>query len=580
MSPGFRSLLAIGFAVVSLRTEAAPSARPGEIVAEPATPSALALRWPVLGDDNGNAAVNVSYRQAGGAAWRDGYPLLRVDPERAAADNRVAGGRLFAGSIVELAPDTAYEVRLILDDPDGGGVTRTLAMRTAAVPARPAGLRVRHVAPRTPGQAAGGRGTAEDPFRGLVAAAAQAEPGDLFMLASGRYDGAVTMTVSGTKDRPIVFQGPADGSAVLDGQGGASVIDASRRAYLWFDRLTLRNAGILMRADRANHLVVRRSRFEVTHNGFAAYGAIYAESRGIHISDNVFTGPASWPRQQGLEDINGVIVTGSGHVVSHNRFENLADGVHNGDEGRLSASDIHNNEIDGCTDDGIEADYADTNVRVFRNRVTNCFSAISFQPVRGGPVYAYRNQFFNLEHTPFKLHNHTAGIFLFHNTSVKLGVPFLIQPGSETVTDVTSRNNLFVGTAGPALWSTGRMIRCDFDNDAYVWRGGAFANWNRVAYNGPMDARASGQIYSRHGVYTPLPTRVFASPFVMPAALDRRASPSENAPLLAPGSSVADKGVRLFNFNDAYDGAAPDLGCCERGATPPRFGPRPDVLTE
>jgi len=82
-----------------------------------------------------------------------------------------------------------------------------------------------------------------------------------------------------------------------------------------------------------------------------------------------------------------------------------------------SASDIHNNDVDASTDDGIEGDYADTNVGIFRNRITNAFSGISAQPSHGGPLYVFRNVINNMLYSPFKLHNDTSGVLIFHNTS-------------------------------------------------------------------------------------------------------------------------------------------------------------------
>jgi hypothetical protein len=36
------------------------------------------------------------------------------------------------------------------------------------------------------------------------------------------------------------------------------------------------------------------------------------------------------------------------------------------------------------------------------------------------------------------------------------------------------------------------------------------------------------------------------------------------------------RGVPLSGFNDGFLGLAPDLGCCEQGASPARYGPRPN----
>ncbi len=138
------------------------------------------------GDANANASVAVEYRAAGEPGWRAGLPLFRPHPDRQSPELRVKDGWLFAGSVVDLSPDTEYEVRLALRDPDGGAAVRQLRLRTAAEPREPAGMRVRHVVPGD----GGGSGDPADPFRGLAAAEASAAPGDLFLLRAGVYAAA------------------------------------------------------------------------------------------------------------------------------------------------------------------------------------------------------------------------------------------------------------------------------------------------------------------------------------------------------------------------------------------------------
>ena len=308
--------------------------------------------------------------------------------------------------------------------------------------------------------------------------------------------------------------------------------------------------------------------------GFEAINGPYDVSRGFFVTDNVFEGPAAWPRSGRLQNMNAISLTGAGHVVAWNHIRGVADGIHGTSNGRLSASDIHDNDIEQCTDDGIETDYADTNVRVFRNRITNCFSGVSAQPVHGGPVYVFRNAILNTEYSPVKLHNDTAGVLIFHNTSVRSGRPFIIDPGGETVNDVVTRNNLFVGTSGPALSSTGRMIRCDFDADAFAWETGPFAQWNGRMYQHP-----------RHGARLrpalPRPRRPAARrrPPLRhrppPPSDFRTALPRETNDLrLAPGSPAAGRGMALPNFSQGIVGSTTDLGCCPVGQPLPRYGPR------
>src|SRR5688500_7851458 len=108
------------------------ASRAGDVSPEPATLHCLAVRWPVVGDADEDAAVAVRFRAKGESDWHDAYPLFRTRPDPHAANAtpaaRVAGGWMFAGSIVGLTPLTEYEVKLALKDPDGGDAERTLSM--------------------------------------------------------------------------------------------------------------------------------------------------------------------------------------------------------------------------------------------------------------------------------------------------------------------------------------------------------------------------------------------------------------------------------------------------------------------
>jgi len=266
-------------------------------------------------------------------------------------------------------------------------------------------------------------------------AQATAAPGDLFLLHAGVYaEGTWPIDHHGTAGRPIIYRGAGDGDAILDGGGRERLVSANHVRHVWLERLTLRHAEYLFVGHQGSHFVIRHCRLEVTGTGITAINGGYEESRGFVITDNVIQGPTSWPRSRGIEGVNGVLISGAGHVVAYNRMSNLGDGVHGTGHGRLAASDINNNDIDASTDDGIEGDYGDTNVRIYRNRITNAFSGISAQPSLGGPMYVFRNAIYNVLYSPFKLHNDTSGMLIFHNTSVRSGVPWLIDPAGEIST--------------------------------------------------------------------------------------------------------------------------------------------------
>ena len=118
---------------------------------EPATLINLGFEWFIQGDNNRTAAVEVSYRKAGTTAWKPALPLLRLQGERIYAESRVdvIAPNMFAGSILDLEPDTAYEARFVMSNPDGvrGPSERVVTVRTRAPSRRHAGGRVFHVYP-------------------------------------------------------------------------------------------------------------------------------------------------------------------------------------------------------------------------------------------------------------------------------------------------------------------------------------------------------------------------------------------------------------------------------------------------
>src|SRR5690348_13720087 len=124
----------------------------GRFIVEPPTLICLGFEWEIAGDDNRNAAVEVAYRRAVAGEWKTALPLLRMGGERvfrAAEHLDYTVPDLFAGSILDLEPDTEYEVRLTMKDPDGvaGQAVQTAKVRTRGEPKAATGGRTLHVYP-------------------------------------------------------------------------------------------------------------------------------------------------------------------------------------------------------------------------------------------------------------------------------------------------------------------------------------------------------------------------------------------------------------------------------------------------
>jgi len=117
---------------------------PGEFIIDPPTLINLGFEWLIDGNANRNAMVDVSYRKTGPSAslragdgpWQTG---LRLQGERVTQPNVFAlvSPNMFAGSVLDLEPNTAYEARFVLSDPDGVSGPAANAAKTVTVRTRP-----------------------------------------------------------------------------------------------------------------------------------------------------------------------------------------------------------------------------------------------------------------------------------------------------------------------------------------------------------------------------------------------------------------------------------------------------------
>ena len=142
---------------------------PGELFTEPPTLINLGFEWLIQGDENRNARVEVWYRKTGEASWQDALPMLRLNGERIYSESRldIITPNMFAGSVLNLDPDTRYEVKFSISDPDGvvGNSERLATVSTRAEPEPYTGGREFHVYPH------GHEGEKQEPaFEGLMCA--------------------------------------------------------------------------------------------------------------------------------------------------------------------------------------------------------------------------------------------------------------------------------------------------------------------------------------------------------------------------------------------------------------------------
>ncbi len=526
------------------------SVSPGALSAPYPTISNLAVEWLITGDDNFNAACAVQFRKQGSAAWCGGMPLKRV----AAGQSReteplYSWPNKFSGSLLNLQPHTAYEIRLSLADPDGGGKDTTITAATRPVPRTTSACEIINV--------------------------------------PDGNNGSLTVTADGTSGRPKVYRS-------LSHKAIYSTISINNRKWVYLEGLTV-NGSITMR--EAQNCAIKRCSVTVsfTDNGRGAIDGQLGITNCC-IADNYVKGPVQWIASEmgasGESMTEGIQITGCGNVIRNNYVTGFHDCLsHMEDDEVSSAGQICNdwccNDVFSGLDDGIEADFAFNNCRVMENRFTDCFNAMSSQPSLGGPTYFIRNVVFNAAMGSFKLNRFSVGDVILHNTIVKAG-DGLCTFDSDPFDWAIWKNNLALGGTNGG-W-TGSQVsggygpgsgyacnisacgsHCVFDYDAVGTYKTAFA------------ARINGRDFftvEPHGRKidsSAFPSFRFPSPPAPGPAYyyqpqDLRPSPS--------CTSIVDKALAIPNINDDFSGAGPDIGAYEAGRDLPAYGPRPQGVDE
>ncbi len=357
---------------------------PGELVINNPTLINLGFEWHIQGDENRNSEVAVSYRRAGDNDWLPGMPLLRLNGEQVYQENiwDLVSPPMFAGSILDLEPGTAYEARFELSDPDGvagptSAATQIVTVSTRPEPVPAEGGAVYHVYPSTY------EGPREEPsFSGIMCAynyrcgagdsspggRPRVKPGDVILVHAGTYayfyefyanntrynatttfEGTYYLTADGTAERPIVIKAAGDGEVIIDGRGNFNLFNVKAADYNYFEGITFRNTDIAIWAGTqfiagSKGLTVKNSRFEDVGLGIFTN---WSGSSDFTILDNVFLGRldpnhvmgwngAFWQQFGGVDgqtfppvmtSYTAVRIYGPGHVVAYNHIQDFHDGI-------------------------------------------------------------------------------------------------------------------------------------------------------------------------------------------------------------------------------------------------------------
>lgn len=502
----------------------------------------IGIEWKIKGDDNLNGVVQVIYRQRGSTGWKEAMPLRRVpageNPTALRLPRKISGYTGFswenkhAGSIFDVKPGTTYEIKLSLQDPDGGSTEKLLLVRT-----RPDPRYLRHA--------------------------------KIINIKPGNYD--TLHTTSGTEKEPVVYR-CATGKAIF------KHVDVRNKKWVSIENIRVVNlatGGIGMCFNGAENCAARFCNINAVY-GIVAY---LPGATNCYFADNTIEGTCIWRNEsmgaQGDNIGEGIEITGSGNVICYNRVKGFRDCISFMEDEHLveqSCNDIYNNDISIALDDAIEADFSFSNCRIFRNRITNCYVGLSSQPGLGGPTYFIQNVMYNVVHAAFKLKRFSRGDVVLHNTVIKIGVGL---GGNDTMDHAYFRNNLAIGGPNGGINWGGYGAGEPFAANIIAPGDHSSFDYDAVGvYDTEYKALIGNKPFYKaepHGVgHIDLEKTFFAIPFPYPPI------PAYAVPDLSikPGSAVVDKGIFLPNVNDHFKGKAPDCGAYEAGQTLPHYGPR------
>jgi MYXO-CTERM domain-containing protein len=432
-------------------------------------------------------------------------------------------------------------------------------VQTLLVPQLPTGGRTLHVVPGS----GGGDGSDSNPFQGIAAADAVAQPGDIFLVRAGDYGGAqVQFDTAGTAGNYVVWKA-ADGAT-------PTINDLRIRGdYIWIEGFDI------SAPDNA------------VRNEGNSFGAVVKGNRitGCHYCIHLNSGAESWWIAENVIVGDQVPSSGSfsgegielqhtaGHTIAYNSISRTADAISYPDHN----VDIFGNDIFENSDDGIEADSGYANIRIWGNRIHHAHNnGLTFQPMNGAPWYVMFNQVIGSGESVLKVRTAVDRVVLAHNTFV--GWSRVFQNSVGFIRNMHVRNNIWISMTGDYLWedtdnpAVPENYRTSIDFDGFAWPTSTTVpifKWHDVRYDTLAELQAAAPTIEQNAIRTPMSCfDTLNVPGPAPAVI-----PPHHV-TLADGCNAIDAGEVLPNINDHAVGV-PDLGAHERGGPQWHYGPDP-----
>ena len=544
-------------------------------------------------------AVNIRYRKTTEGSWRTGHDLWYDARTNVGFQPRPVEAR---GSIVHCDPDTDYIVQFGM--PKGDGTTDWIAQLGAHTWSEnfPVGSTLK---PFSGTQTS----TTTSSFLGSHSGSSRSHV--LLMNQSGTangytlYDltGATAKAANQSNSYGVVVQGSymiLRGLTVVGGESGIFIDPGSH--HIVIEGCDISGYGRDGGAKLSGGLTGEQGAQEDSGIKFpdSSYGTV-TDTKQITVQRNKIHNPAfgsnSWDTGHPLGPAPITMYpTGGDNVFRYNEAYSTQDGTLGGapdtshfhedgfimggdnDKGIGPDTDVYKNIVMNYFDDGLETDGDGTNDRVWNNYFDyGGATMISTTSTNLGPVYLWRNIYNRVrmwygdpwgneqdrvaafKSGGFSTAENGGRRYIYHNTLLQPPYASESAPGPNTLgagqgaggtsfpmLDTVSRNNVF------DLWKTSWQVFADQDSSDDLDYDTSNANMTEA--HGKTGAAA--QYQTGNGWVGTNPGRTnFHGKY-----------------RLKPGTNGYDDGVPIPNFNDGFQGAAPDRGAAEDGLPDLTFG--------
>ena len=597
-----RALLQVlGFAMACMALAHTP-AQAQEKPEAVATFHCMSLYWKPDGA-SADRACTIRYRAVGDKEWREGYPLwfddrhpeafAKIYPDRYHWRNQTEASQpefshQYRGSIVNLKPDTEYEIELRLEGTDTRATVRARTWsetfpvgRTIRVPAKSAEPVIVT------------EGGSADAYV-LVAPEGDSatididDKADCCVEVRASYVIVRGLTLKNAHRHGVGIYGQVHDVVVegCDISGWGSKCRQERELWGKYGQWgTQADSGVFSeggdsRTTTMSRLVIQRNRIHHPRYDTNAWSEYRKKA------DKQNKGPVKGGRwhpygPQGISLHN----TAGNIVIRYNTIASDKDHYYNdgmGGSGNYSGagfprrdSDIYGNDISGCWDDAIESEGANCNVRIWDNYLHDSFNMIATACTHIGPLYIFRNVSGASQHHP-------------GDDSDKTGRGVFLKAGMRRFKDDEiffggGRTYLFHNTIWQPPIPEGKEKPVGVQFGFTGW-GGAVRN--HVSRNNVVDSQYASSIKTKeygpdiianndfdHDLLAGKPITVH--PQWAHAIKGKPIYADDDQPkdfTQTPDSPGYDAGVRLPNFNDNFTGKAPDMGAQEAGKPLVKFG--------